>query len=1228
MWTISSAVDIPLLRGGGGQPFTRFVNTILQAQCFAYGIPQTAIATTLRVNVGDGGVDTRIDQRAADDRTGYLGGPSAWQFKAESIARVTDSSITDEIQKFYAADLVRRGYAYRVCVCDEMTAEKKEQLNKALNAAAQAIQSGAALCHVLSAWDLAEWANRFPGVMGTVFHRPVTIARHWQAWDATQRAITPNYVLPDGWASRIDVIQQHLQFSSAPFDPVLPVQGAAGVGKTRLVFEAIRQMPGAQAIVVVTNDDRRAQEAAQWLVNAGQHTAILVADECSLQARFELDGLLRGHESRIRAIALDNTGEPQPLGAPGIWIEKVAISTAEQILQENFPIVPPERRRAYADLSGGYIRLAADLCRRDGEMYLAGSLLPAIPTLQDYYRRRLTQGDQMVVEAISLVQRVGHSEDVAVQLDLLSELTGVTPGLVRETVARLKDAPGFIVVTPRYYYVTPQIIAEIAFQRAWERLASQNPAHFLDRIPEPLRGSFGLRIRGLSGQEVRSMVGAHFRKRVADLTPADLADSAKIEQFLGLLETDPSVYLPQLTRLVRNASEAQLLATGGLRMGDQGTRRGLVWAAERLAIFPEYFESAELILRRLATNEVEHGIGNNATGIWRQLFRVYLSATSVPFADRFVVFRGVLFSENPAARDLALGGLGHLIDTNVTRMGTPSVVGGRIPPADWHPRTQSEFEVCFSQVIRLAEELLTRPEPFAGAGWRYLRDHLRPFLGWGKLNLLEDIVRRHGLPPELLSEWLEQVDDFLQYERGVVPGVSEEYVEYCNRVQAWQESLIPQDYAGRLRGIVGKDIWHHSIREDIHKEESEISPLVDEAFADPQLLDANLPFLMSPEARSASTFGVLLGRKDTVGNFLEPILPAARKTRSSGLLRGYVGGLLQGSPGQRDRIAQVLDEMEGADPEMAAEIIVADLHATDPVTRLTRLVRNSKLSSRYLQYLQFGGIVQGSSSAEFAELLKILTLEECPPESVKTAVELVGSRMRGVDLANEAPETVAVIKRVLAQSAVIEDRADYCWKNAMEHFASADPQWTADVASAAFSGDDYSKRDDACFILSKIAATNPDVVMAVIGEALLDPKRRWRWQIGSNRAVVSLLPVQVVMDWLAKTGEEGARHLARHLASPTVADDGGLVIPDLTERVLVAYGDDDEVFRQFAIGRHDMEASWGPISSHYEGHARIARAFLNHHLPVVRRWAEQELGTAEHFTGIWRRREEDEGWPE
>ena len=196
-------------------------------------------------------------------------------------------------------------------------------------------------------------------------------------------------------------------------------------------------------------------------------------------------------------------------------------------------MVPHERRRTYAHSSDGYIRLAADLCKLDSQMDHAGSLGPGLALLEDYYRDRLKE-DQQVVEAVALLHRVGWEDDVAEQLECLAELTGVDPASIRNAASRLKDAPGFLASTPRYVYVTPQIIAEIAFQHAWTRWAEPNPRKFLDRIPQLLLSSFELRVRGLANQEVRSFVSAHFWKRVADLVPTDLADENKVDQLLGV----------------------------------------------------------------------------------------------------------------------------------------------------------------------------------------------------------------------------------------------------------------------------------------------------------------------------------------------------------------------------------------------------------------------------------------------------------------------------------------------------------------------------------------------------------------------------------------------------------------------------------------------------------------------------------------------------------------------
>ena len=50
-----------------------------------------------------------------------------------------------------------------------------------------------------------------------------------------------------------------------------------------------------------------------------------------------------------------------------VWATLIAL----YVLEENFPEVPLDRRRAYAETSGGYVRAAADLCRDDANIALA-----------------------------------------------------------------------------------------------------------------------------------------------------------------------------------------------------------------------------------------------------------------------------------------------------------------------------------------------------------------------------------------------------------------------------------------------------------------------------------------------------------------------------------------------------------------------------------------------------------------------------------------------------------------------------------------------------------------------------------------------------------------------------------------------------------------------------------------------------------------------------------------
>jgi len=77
---------VQLFRQPGGKEFVRFCNEVIRTTCWAHGVPQSEVSTTLRTDIADGGVDTRVGRGISDDKFGYFETPSVWQFKAADQA--------------------------------------------------------------------------------------------------------------------------------------------------------------------------------------------------------------------------------------------------------------------------------------------------------------------------------------------------------------------------------------------------------------------------------------------------------------------------------------------------------------------------------------------------------------------------------------------------------------------------------------------------------------------------------------------------------------------------------------------------------------------------------------------------------------------------------------------------------------------------------------------------------------------------------------------------------------------------------------------------------------------------------------------------------------------------------------------------------------------------------------------------------------------------------------
>jgi hypothetical protein len=149
-----------------------------------------------------------------------------------------------------------------------------------------------------------------------------------------------------------------------------------------------------------------------------------------------------------------NTSSPEPT------LEKMPDDAVEKILKENFPDVSDEQLRAAVSLAGGFIKIAADICQNN----ITGGLINA----GEYYHYRIPDQDtRKVVEAISLVKKVGFNGDSAKEFDELCELVGIPVDDAKRRAKDLKDSLGFVAIGGRYFYITPEAIARVALQNAW-----------------------------------------------------------------------------------------------------------------------------------------------------------------------------------------------------------------------------------------------------------------------------------------------------------------------------------------------------------------------------------------------------------------------------------------------------------------------------------------------------------------------------------------------------------------------------------------------------------------------------------------------------------------------------------------------------------------------------------------------------------------------------------------
>ena len=408
-----------------------------------------------------------------------------------------------------------------------------------------------------------------------------------------------------------------------------------------------------------------------------------------------------------------------------------------------------------------------------------------------------------------------------------------------------------------------------------------------------------------------------------------------------------------------------------------------------------------------------------------------------------------------------------------------------------------------------------------------------------------------------------------------------------------------------------------------------IRGLASEISSNPTLLHDELDWLFSEDAVSAFYLGHALGQLDRQGEFIDVLLNNAETRKNLGLARGYVLGL-SAHVLQKEHVKQALDRAEAASANAAFELIVAGGDYADSIARSIRLVDEKKLPIICLRAFEIGVPGRKLTNEEVAKVLaRLLGVAETDARCREAAISLVAYRLHslargeGPELGNELEKMTWQLLEIAAKDA---GRESFWWNEILKRFVALDVDAALSIATrAAFLADRIDQKDFASQVLASIAKSHPEKVMKSVGELALDSSEGWRFSIGKHTDILYSLPVGVVESWLNHRGIAAARLIARHLPSPFVDDSGTPRIPELTEFVLGKWGKDDKVFNHFRAGSHHLQMYLGSIAEHKRDESNVARQFLNHKMPIIRRWARLEVASAEDQTKQFQQMEEEEG---
>ena len=660
--------------------FTAFVEGLLLAERARLGLAPNAVVLSDAITEADEGLDGRVEgvpEYAPDGSASNLpAGLVGLQLKTTHRKQPSSLGLRDELEKPGPIRILEADGTYVLIWSQDLNEPQRRATEIALQTAADEIVAGAKV-EVWDATALAGLAQTYPAVAADVgladFLAALSLPELLSS--TTLKADERPWQSDPAREAHVARIRERASSSTDPL--LMGVLGDPGTGKTRLVAHALDTDETRDSVLYV-NGAEGLQLLLTRLVRNSASRGILFVDEVDDHDIATAHSRIGGLDGRWRLVTVTSRSARRwaPQGPRDIVLEPLSPDATMQLV-EQYSGLESSQARMVAEVAAGFpelaFRLAQEL-REDPSLDLVR--LSRLRQPQEVLKRALADGEaRRHLAPLALFTSVGFDDELRYQLEAIAEGFGLTADAI-ESHARM-ELGRFVSRAGRYRLVSPRLVA------IWlaTDLIETTPgfAEIVFALPEPLRDSFVEQL-DFFGPDVPFLPDA-----LADLLQDNrFRRPDRFDEAAGRLLRASAAIIPAQVA----AAIVELLASATPEQLRSMPRRDLVWTLEVLLWWSTTWRDAIDSLYLLARHESE-SFANNATGQFVQFFSIYLSGTTVPFAERAVWLGNAI--AGATERELEL--LADAADAGLKDHHTRSLTGfrGGGEPVDWRPSTNEDY---------------------------------------------------------------------------------------------------------------------------------------------------------------------------------------------------------------------------------------------------------------------------------------------------------------------------------------------------------------------------------------------------------------------------------------------------------------------------------------------------------------------------------------------------------